>query len=103
MFLKTHQLHGVKAMLVLATLVLFSASDCAEDTTTDTTSSLRCPAEVPVVGEACSTTIDLCTYKRGGPCPPDPDQTRRCHNGKWTALVPTIACHPLPNGDDAGM
>jgi len=65
-----------------------------------------CPLEVPVVGEACQTTSMLCQYKRGGPCPPDPDQLRVCTNGSWAALAPAIACGTRAMGrsaiDDAG-
>jgi len=57
-----------------------------------------CPPEVPEAGTACRVREgELCQWKRGGPCPPDPDQLRNCVRGKWIASAPAIACHP-PEG-----
>lgn len=61
-----------------------------------------CPAEVPVLGNPCRGDL-LCTYHRGGPCPPDPDVLRQCFKGKWGATAPAIFCHPIPAAEDAGV
>ena len=60
-----------------------------------------CPVEVPANGTPCSTTIDLCVWTRGGPCPPNPDQLRKCFNGFWAATAPAIDCRGR-GLDDAG-
>jgi len=62
-----------------------------------------CPTEIPVVGEPCQTRErELCQWRRRGPCPPDADQLRVCHDGKWTAAAPAIRCPDLDAGADAG-
>ena len=61
----------------------------------DPATTRGCPDEVPDVDTACRSVVDLCDYRRNGPCPPDPDQLRRCVDGKWVALAPTIACGPI--------
>lgn len=69
----------------------------------DASADQACPTEIPTIGQPCRTRAsELCQWKRSGPCPPDPDQLRKCINGIWTALAPAIACRDLDAGNDAG-
>jgi hypothetical protein len=64
------------------------------------TDNSECPDTAPAAGEPCSGMQRLCTYKHRGPCPPDPDQLRVCHDGKWAITAPLVACEG--RHEDAG-
>jgi hypothetical protein len=96
-----------RSIIVVQLLAWICIAGCIEEIEREPTAGgtgVGCPVDVPAPGEHCQTTQMACTYKRNGPCPPNPDQIRQCIDGKWVASVPTIACGPFPRADaeDAG-